>query len=71
MNALIIQVVLLQGTRKIVLHKNVAVFGQFMQDLDAGGILKGQAYRLFVAVDLTAIRGMKGSRYVDGHTDRK
>lgn len=49
---LIVHAVLGEGSREIVFDEDVALGGEFVEDLDAGGVLEGERERLFVAVGL-------------------
>jgi len=48
----VVHVVFLQPAGKVVLDEDVALLGQFVEDLDARFVLEGQSDRFLVAVDL-------------------
>ena len=51
---LVIHAVLAQRAGEVILHQDVALRSQFVQDLNARGVLEGEADRLFVAIYLRA-----------------
>jgi len=61
-----VEPVLLECTGDVVLNQNVALGGQFMEDVDSCGILVGQSQRLFVAVYLSRVSGVVTSCLLTG-----
>lgn len=56
MDGLVVKAILLERSGDVVLNKDIAFSRQFVEDLNASGVLKRQSQRFLVPVDLAQVR---------------